>query len=200
MVAEQPLTVPLFRLEPLPGRLRVVSDPPGAAVSVDGEFRGETPLDITVAPKREHALRLTKAGHEAAQATVTLDLDEERALSLVLPARMGDVEVTAEPADAEVVVDGEVKGRVGQTLKLTATAHEIEVRRSGYALTQGHDHTAARLPAGSEGPAAQPPGAEGRRTLTPQRTGTRASPARPRPFPDGSLSPRAGPPRQRDAA
>ena len=29
-------------------------------------------------------------------------------------------------------MDGEVKGRVGQTLKLTATAHEIEVRRSGY--------------------------------------------------------------------
>jgi formylglycine-generating enzyme required for sulfatase activity len=45
---------------------------------------------------------------------------------------MGDVEVSAEPADAEVLVDGEVKGRAGQTLKLTATAHEIEVRRSGY--------------------------------------------------------------------
>jgi len=133
VVAEQPLTVPPFRLDPLPGRLHVASDPPGAAVSVDGEFRGETPLEITVAPKREHALRLTKAGHEAAQATVTLDLDEQRALSLVLPARMGDVEVSAEPSDAEVIVDGEVKGRAGQTLKLTATAHEIEVRRSGYA-------------------------------------------------------------------
>ena len=133
VVAEQPLTVPPFRLEPLPGRLRVASDPPGAAVSVDGEFRGETPLEITVAPRREHALRLTKAGHEAAQTTVTLDLDEEKSLSLALAARMGDVEVTAEPSDAEVLVDGEVKGRVGQTLKLTATAHEIEVRRSGYA-------------------------------------------------------------------
>jgi len=133
VVAEQPLTVPPFRLEPLPGRLHVASDPPGAAVSVDGEFRGETPLEIPVTPRREHALRLTKAGHEAAQTTVTLDLDEERSLSLVLAARMGDVEVTAEPADAEVLVDGEVKGRVGQTLKLTATAHDIEVRRSGYA-------------------------------------------------------------------
>ena len=29
VVAEQPLTVPLFRLEPLPGRLRVTSEPPG---------------------------------------------------------------------------------------------------------------------------------------------------------------------------
>ena len=129
---------------------------------MDGEFRGETPLEITVAPQREHALRLTKAGHEAAEATVTLDLDEERALSLVLPARMGDVEVTAEPADAEVVVDGEVKGRAGQTLKLTATAHEIEVRRSGYAPHKVTVTPRPGLPPGGEGPPAQPAGAEGR--------------------------------------
>ncbi len=132
VVAEQPLTVPPFRLEPKPGRLRLASEPGGAAVRVDGEFRGETPLDIDVAPLREHALRLTKAGHEAAEASVKLDLGEQRSVSLVLPPRLGDVQVTAEPADAEVVVDGEVRGRPGQTLKLTAAAHEIEVRRSGY--------------------------------------------------------------------
>ena len=45
---------------------------------------------------------------------------------------MGEVQVAAEPADAEVLVDGEARGRVGQTLSLTATAHEIEVRRAGY--------------------------------------------------------------------
>jgi formylglycine-generating enzyme required for sulfatase activity len=131
------------------------SAPAEALVRVDGAEVGRTPLTvelssgtrnvaltlaghrpaartITVAPRKEHALRLTKAGHEAAQARVTLDLDEERSLSLALAPRMGDVEVAAEPPDAEVLVDGEVKGRVGQTLKLTATAHEIEVRRSGY--------------------------------------------------------------------
>ena len=45
------------------------ASPAGAAVRVDGEFRGETPLDIEVSPLREHALRLTKAGHEAAEAS-----------------------------------------------------------------------------------------------------------------------------------
>jgi formylglycine-generating enzyme required for sulfatase activity len=132
VVAERPLTVPPFRLEPLPGRLRLASEPAGAAVTVDGAFRGETPLEIQVTPRREHAVRLTKAGHEAAAASVTLDLGEERALSLALTPRLGEVLVTAEPADAEVLVDGEVRGRAGQTLKLTAAAHEIEVRRSGY--------------------------------------------------------------------
>jgi formylglycine-generating enzyme required for sulfatase activity len=132
VVAERPLTVPSFRLAPLPGRLRLASEPAGAAVRVDGEFRGETPLEIEVQPLREHALRLTKAGHEAAESTVTLGLGEEKSVSLVLPPRLGDVQVTGEPVDAEVVVDGQVRGRPGQTLRLTAAAHEIEVRRSGY--------------------------------------------------------------------
>ena len=30
-------------------------------------------------------------------------------------------------------MDGESRGRAGQTLRLTAAPHEIEVRRSGYA-------------------------------------------------------------------
>jgi formylglycine-generating enzyme required for sulfatase activity len=132
VVAERPLAVPIFRLDPLPGRLRLASDPVGAAVRVDGEFRGETPLEIDVTPRQQHAVRLTKAGHDAAETSVELDLGEERAVSLVLPARLGEVQVTAEPPDAEVLVDGEVRGRAGQTLKLTAAAHEIEVRRSGY--------------------------------------------------------------------
>ena len=89
VVAERPLTVPPFRLEPLPGRLRLASEPAGAAVRVDGEFRGETPLEIEVAPRREHAVRLTKAGHDAAEASVELGLGEERALSLVLLAAPG---------------------------------------------------------------------------------------------------------------
>ena len=132
VVAERPLTVPPFRLEPLPGRLRVASQPPGAAVRIDGEFRGETPLEVTVAPLRAHAVRVTKAGHEAAEERVELGLGEERALSLTLPARLGDVEVIADPADAEVLVDGDVVGPAGRTYKLSAAPHAIEVRRSGY--------------------------------------------------------------------
>jgi formylglycine-generating enzyme required for sulfatase activity len=132
VVAEKPLTVPPFRLEALPARLRLSSEPPGAAVSVDGAFRGETPLELTLAPLRAHALRLTKAGHASSQSSVELGRGEERSLSVVLEARLGDVEVTAEPADAEVVVDGVVQGKVPRTLKLSAAPHEIEVRRSGY--------------------------------------------------------------------
>jgi formylglycine-generating enzyme required for sulfatase activity len=132
VVAERPLSVPLVRLEPLPGRLALSSDPPGAAVTVDGAFRGETPLEVELAAMKPHSLRLTKAGHDTAEDSVTLERGESRSLAFALAALLGDVEVAAEPPDAEVLVDGEPRGQVGQTLRLTTLPHAIEVRRSGY--------------------------------------------------------------------
>ncbi len=49
-----------------------------------------------------------------------------------LDARYGDIEISSEPADAELIVDGEVVGTANQTLRLTATPHEIEVRKEGF--------------------------------------------------------------------
>ena len=82
VVAEQPLTVPLFRLEPLPGRLRLTSEPAGAAVSVDGRFRGETPLELDGARRARargarHEGRTRAGGGDASPSRA----DEARPLS-----------------------------------------------------------------------------------------------------------------------
>jgi formylglycine-generating enzyme required for sulfatase activity len=131
VVAEQPLAVPLFRLQALPGRLAVTSEPAGAAVSVDGQFRGEAPLEVEVAAGSAHLVRATKAGHAGAEESVTLGRGEVRELRLTLAAQRGEVVVAAEPADAEVVVDGE-RRPAGSPLELTAAPHTVEVRRDGY--------------------------------------------------------------------
>jgi len=132
VVAERPLVVPSFRLEPLPGRLSVTSEPPGALVSVDGAFRGETPVELELPAGRAHALKARKAGHDDAEASVTLARGEVRAVELRLLPQLGEVVVAAEPPDAEVVVDGESRGPASQTLRLTAAPHEFELRREGY--------------------------------------------------------------------
>lgn len=132
VVAGRPLAVPTLRLEPLPGRLSVTSEPSGAVVSVDGAFRGETPLQLDLPAGRAHRLKLSKAGHDDAEASVSLARGEARTLELPLAPQLGEVQVVAEPADAEVAVDGEGRGHAGQTLRLSAAPHEIEVRREGY--------------------------------------------------------------------
>ena len=132
VVAERPLVLPTVRLEALPGRVHLTSEPPGAAASVDGRFQGETPLEGTVPAGGAHAIRATKAGHDAAEAMVTLARGEARPLHLTLVAQRGEVQVVAEPADAEVLVDGQSRGPAGAAFELTAAPHELEVRRAGY--------------------------------------------------------------------
>jgi len=130
--AEHPLTVAPFRLESLPGRLEITSEPSAATVTVDGQFRGETPLALDLPAGPTHTVRATRAGHDPLEAKVTLQRGETRPLALALAPQVGEVEVVGEPADAEVIVDGEARGRVGQTLHLTAAPHQLEVRRAGY--------------------------------------------------------------------
>jgi formylglycine-generating enzyme required for sulfatase activity len=49
-----------------------------------------------------------------------------------LAPQLGEVRFAARPPDAELLVDGESKGRADQVLQLLAVPHSIEIRREGY--------------------------------------------------------------------
>ncbi len=74
--------------------LRVVSDPPGARVSVDGEpAEGVTPLVLTIPAERGHVwLRLAKTGHLDQEREVSATVGEAR---FVLPPLAGRPRLTA---------------------------------------------------------------------------------------------------------
>ena len=134
----KPLTVRPVRLAPADGVLVLASDPPGAAVSVDRVWKGETPLEVAVAPGRPHEVRLTKAGHEEATLRAELRPGERREETLTLAKQLGEVRIVARPPDAQLLVDGQPLGRAEQTLQLTTVPHEIEIRREGY---EAYRHT-----------------------------------------------------------
>jgi formylglycine-generating enzyme required for sulfatase activity len=117
---------------PKPAVLVLSSDPSGARVSVDGSDRGATPLELRLEPGRAHALRASKAGHAVAELSLTLRPGERREETLRLVPQLGEVRVAARPPDAELLVDGEPRGKADQTLQLTAVPHAIEVRREGF--------------------------------------------------------------------
>jgi formylglycine-generating enzyme required for sulfatase activity len=128
----QPLTVPSVKLAPADAVLVLASEPAGAAVTIDGKWRGETPAELVVPPRRPLAVKVAKAGHEDATLQVEIAPGERREESLRLTPRMGEVKVEARPPDAELLVDGEPRGRASQTLRLIALPHEIEIRRDGF--------------------------------------------------------------------
>jgi formylglycine-generating enzyme required for sulfatase activity len=130
--ANQPTRVGPVKLGLPDARLLVRSEPAGAAVSVAGVYRGQTPVTLELRPEIAHNLALSRPGYEPATRTVTLAAGEERSLSVPLSGVFGEVAVRAQPADAQVLVDGQPYGPANQILRLVATTHEIVIRKAGY--------------------------------------------------------------------
>jgi len=130
--AGQTLELDLVELTPAAGLLSLSSEPGGANVSVDGEFAGQTPIELELAPDREHRLRVSRAGYRSVSRSVTLTAGERAEQRLQLPPLLGDVLLRVEPPEAEVWVGGRLRGRGEQRLELPAVTQRIEVRLDGY--------------------------------------------------------------------
>ncbi len=124
---------PVVELEPADGHVRVASRPAGAAVTVDGEYRGQTPLELALAPGDARRLTLFLEGYERAARSLTVKPGEQRAVEVELEPRLGAVQVTSEPAGAALYVNGERRGSAGDTLRLPARPQRVEAKLSGYA-------------------------------------------------------------------
>jgi len=123
-------TVTLSRADSL---LTVRTSPPGAGVTLNGRFQGETPLELAVRSGVSHRVQVFRAGYQSAEQTVQLAPGAERALSLNLERLTGTLVVQAQPAQAELFVNGRSMGSANQTLTLPVENHQVEVRMPGYA-------------------------------------------------------------------
>jgi len=114
------------------GTIDISTDPAGAHVRVDGEFRGTAPLSVDISPLREHQVELFLEGYRKAVRTVRTEPEGRSSLAVDLTPIIGRIRLTVSPADAEVLVNGRRLGTGSQTLTLTAREHELTVRQSGY--------------------------------------------------------------------
>ncbi len=119
-------------LPPADGRLALSSVPDGATVSLNGNFRGTTPLMLELSSGTTHRLQLSLPGYEKTSHELSLAADEERELSLKLTPGYGVIYITTRPGDAELVVDGNPVGNATRRLRLTTRPHTLEVRKAGY--------------------------------------------------------------------
>jgi formylglycine-generating enzyme required for sulfatase activity len=130
--ANRPVSLGVVALGPADGRLRLSSIPAGAGVTVDGRFRGYTPLEVSVASGKGHRVRLSKLGFKSAIRKVRLDPDQEQALSVKLVAQQGEIRIATRPDGASLYIDGIPRGDANQDVVLPAVAHVLEVRKDGY--------------------------------------------------------------------
>ncbi len=133
VVADQPQQLPPVKLTQADGRIELATMPGGAAATVDGEFKGRTPLTLRLRPGRDHELTVAKPGYETVSRTLSVAADSGRKLALDLVAEYGKLHVETQPKGAAVFVDGEEQAATPADLRLTALPHKIEIRAQGYA-------------------------------------------------------------------
>ena len=124
--------LPSVTLEAADGLVFIRSTPGNANVTINGQYRGQTPLEVSLPPEQEHEIRLFRTGYDTAVRRITTGSDEERDMTVPLDPITNPVRIIAQPSDAQLYVDGELKGAANQTVDLIAASQRIEIRREGY--------------------------------------------------------------------
>ena len=126
------------RLEPV-GTLRIVSDPAGAAILIDGKATGDiTPADLLLAVGT-HTIAVTRDGFliTPTSRTVNVPPGQRMQASFVL-AELGELTITSTPDGAALILDGEDSGEVTpHTFMLVVGEHTVEVVLDGYVADGG---------------------------------------------------------------
>ena len=124
--------LPLIRLEPANAELQVNTIPRGANVTVNGHYRGQSPIRIALSPDINYDIGLSKAGYGSVVRQVRLTAAAAEAITVDLTARVGDVRIEVQPSDAIVYVDGQSRGSGSMSMRLPSAPHQLEVRREGF--------------------------------------------------------------------
>jgi len=125
-------------LGPPKGALRVVSEPEGATIYVDGKSDGwTTPTTLALLPG-PHAVRVVRSGYAAVPDSFLVDVvgnDTVDALFLLEETGAGRIEVLSDPAGATILFDGVLTGAATpDTLEgVEPGAHVIRVSLAGFA-------------------------------------------------------------------
>jgi len=138
VVAGEGLSIPSVDLIPADGLLSLDSKPTGAAVILNNEYRGTTPIKLNVTPNTAQRVQVYKAGYRLSDHEISLAPEQEENKQFALQQDIIAVNISVSPPDAQVVVDGQPRGRGSQTLSLNTLPHTVSVRKPGY-VTQTTD-------------------------------------------------------------
>jgi len=120
-------------------RLRVLSAPSGALVSINGVVMGQTPLEVSLAPGR-YRVTLSRFGYEEWSRTLDLkhgtDVTLEAQLlfsSFFRPlGRTARLRIVSDPDDADVFINSAYAGRTPLSLEVAPGRYRVVVTKANY--------------------------------------------------------------------
>jgi TonB family protein len=141
-VAAPPSVEPASQVPSITGVVRVVSQPPGATVTVDGQVRGATPLDVGELPLGAHEVKVDLRGFAPTLQKVVLTAEAPQAdLDLTLSRSVPTsamAEVHSTPEGALVRIDGVAVGVTPLRQPVRLGGHTVEVIKDGFEPWSGN--------------------------------------------------------------
>lgn len=121
------------------GSLRVESDPSGAKVFLDNDYKGETPLNLKEISVGQYSLKLILSGYEEYNSTIAIlpILTVKLSVDLVPEPQAqdayGSIAVNSNPQEARVYLDNAYKGQTPVNLReLPVGRHTVKLLLPGY--------------------------------------------------------------------
>jgi PEGA domain-containing protein len=108
------------------------SEPSGADATVAGTHLGRTPAEMDLPSGIAHEVVLSAPGYKNWTRAVFAEPGRKLSVLARMEPILARVSVQGEPAGAEVLVDGVLRGKTPQSFELAATGHRIEVRKDGF--------------------------------------------------------------------
>ena len=123
-------------LQPSDYFLSILSNPPGARVSLNGIFKGITPLDEINLELKTYQLLVSYDGYEPWTQSITLDPRVNSTISINLtknPVELGSITIETYPSDAEIYLNSKKYGSTPKEIvNLSDGYYEIKLTRPGY--------------------------------------------------------------------
>ena len=126
----------VFPLEKETAPVLIASVPDSATVEFQGKNLGSTPIVIPALPHGNYTAEVVRYGFNRQTVSWTVDSSTPQLVKVDLTSNLGTLVVTSNPKNAEVVVDGQVKGRTPLKESVEEGNHTVEIRRNGYISVQ----------------------------------------------------------------
>ena len=130
--AQQDLTVPDVVLIPADGILKINTKPDRAAVILNGEYQGVSPLTLRIKPDQSQKLQVYRAGFRLVSEQVILGPEQQQEKQINLSQDSASIKFSVSPNDAVLYIDGVRRGVGSQTLSLNTLPHKVTVQKDGY--------------------------------------------------------------------
>jgi|GEM_PF-866241 len=129
------LSINLKRIEiitPATGNVSVRTDPVGAGIYLDGEYKGNTPLKIEDVPRGWHRIKFVKQGYREWVKNIMVTPGRENLVNASLEPIRGTIIVNSEPSRASIFLDGEYIGATPREFYVTIGRHKLELSKANY--------------------------------------------------------------------